>query len=252
MLAACHRLLQCQTAGRAQAPRHRRRHPYRTTNGLRRSRFAAAPATRDSSPRQLHAIVGQSERCLLGFCRRRAWRSKLDPVPGSTSSASRRPCLGSFGCRAIQNSASRASIKAWSATEGLANLRAPVAIDVREGVWGVEDDAPFDAMISLNMVHIAPWEAALGLLAGAGRLLRPDGVLVSYGPFMLGGIHTAASNAAFDADLKRRDPRWGVRDVDDLVGAAAPHGLELLELVEMPANNLSLVFVKVGPAVPAS
>jgi hypothetical protein len=68
---------------------------------------------------------------------------------------------------------------------------------------------------------------------------------------MLGGIHTSASNSAFDADLKRRDPRWGVRDVDDLVGEAAPHGLELLELVEMPVNNLSLVFVKVGPAVPA-
>ena len=72
------------------------------------------------------------------------------------------------------DAASRASIKAW--TEGLTNVHAPVAIDVREGVWGVEDDAPFDAMISLNMVHIAPWEAALGLLAGAGRLLKPDGV----------------------------------------------------------------------------
>jgi hypothetical protein len=76
--------------------------------------------------------------------------------------------------------------------------------------------------------------------------LRPDGVLIFYGPFMLGGIHTAASNAAFDADLKRRNPRWGVRDVDDLVGEAAPL-LELLELVEMPVNNLSLVFVKAGP-----
>ena len=130
-------------------------------------------------------------------------------------------------------------------------MRAPVAIDVRGGVWGVEDDAPFDAMISLNMVHIAPWGAALGLLAGAGRLLRPDGVLFFYGPFMLGGTHTAASNAAFDADLKRRDPRWGVRDVDDLVGEAATHGLELREVVEMPVNNLSLVFVKAGPAVPA-
>jgi Protein of unknown function (DUF938) len=95
-------------------------------------------------------------------------------------------------------------------------------VSKREWVWGVEDDAPFDAMISLNMVHITPWEAALGLLAGAGRLLRPDGILFLYGPFMLGGTHTAASNAAFDADLKRRDPRWGVRDVDDLVGEAAP------------------------------
>ena len=145
------------------------------------------------------------------------------------------------------DTASRASIEAWSATEVFANVRAPLAIDVRDGVWAVEDDAPFDAMISLNMVHIAPWQAALGLLAGAGRLLRPDGVLVFYGPFMLGGTHTAASNAAFDADLKRRDPRWGVRDADELIGAAAPHGLELLELVAMPANNISLVFIKVGP-----
>jgi SAM-dependent methyltransferase len=147
------------------------------------------------------------------------------------------------------DAASRASIKAWIAIEGPANVRAPVAIDVRAGTWDGEDDAPFDAMISLNMVHIAPWEAALGLLAGAGRLLRPDGVLFFYGPFMLGGAHTAASNAAFDADLKRRDPRWGVRDVDELVSEAAPYGLELHEVVKMPANNLSLVFVKAGPRV---
>jgi len=144
---------------------------------------------------------------------------------------------------------SRASIEAWIATEGLVNVRAPVAIDVREEVWGVEDDAPFDVIISLNMVHIAPWEVALGLLAGAGRLLRPDGVLFFYGPFMLGGMHTATSNAAFDADLKRRDPCWGVRDVDDLVGEGALRGLELREVVKMPANNLSLVFVKSTPAI---
>jgi SAM-dependent methyltransferase len=147
------------------------------------------------------------------------------------------------------DAASRASIEAWIATEGLANVRAPVALDVRRGIWGVEDDAPFDAMISLNMVHIAPWEAALGLLAGAGRLLGPDGILFFYGPFMLSGIHTAASNAAFDADLKRRDPCWGVRDVDDLVGEGALRGLELREVVKMPANNLSLVFVKSTPAI---
>ena len=141
-----------------------------------------------------------------------------------------------------------ASIEAWIATAGAANVRAPVVIDVRGEVWGVEEDAPFDAMISLNMVHIAPWDAALGLLAGAGRLLSLDGVLFLYGPFMLGGVHTAASNAAFDADLKRRDPRWGVRDVNALVSEAAPYGLELREVVKMPANNLSLVFVKASPA----
>ena len=141
---------------------------------------------------------------------------------------------------------SRASIEAWIVTERLANVRAPGAIDVRRETWDVEDDAPFDAMISLNMIHIAPWDAALGLLAGAGRLLTPDGVLFLYGPFMLDGVHTAASNAAFDADLKRRDKRWGVRDVDELVSEAVPYGLDLREVVKMPANNLSLVFVKVS------
>jgi SAM-dependent methyltransferase len=146
--------------------------------------------------------------------------------------------------------AARASIAAWSAAEGLANVRAPVAIDVRQAEWGVEDDEPFGAMISLNMVHIAPWQAALGLLAGAGHLLQPDGILYFYGPFMLNGTHIAASNVAFDADLKRRDPRWGIRDVDDLVREATPHGLELREIMAMPANNLSLVFVKTSPAVP--
>jgi hypothetical protein len=140
--------------------------------------------------------------------------------------------------------AARSSIAAWIAAEGLANVRAPVGIDTRQALWGIENDAPFAAMISLNMIHIAPWESALGLLAGAERLLRPDGVLCLYGPFMRGGAHTAPSNAAFDADLKRRNPSWGVRNIDDLVREAAPHGLELREVVEMPANNLSLVFVK--------
>ena len=140
--------------------------------------------------------------------------------------------------------ASRASIEAWIAAERLANIRPPVAVDTRQAIWGVEDVAPFAAMISLNMIHISPWESALGLLAGAGRLLQPEGTLYFYGPFMRSGAHTAPSNAAFDADLKKRDPRWGVRDIDDLVREAAPHGLALREAIEMPANNLSLVFVK--------
>jgi Protein of unknown function (DUF938) len=114
----------------------------------------------------------------------------------------------------------------------------------------VEGDAPFDAMISLNMVHIAPGQAALGLLAGGKRLLRPDGILFLYGPFMIGGKHTATTNAAFDADLKQRDPHWGVRDVDDIVSEAMPNGLELREVVDIPANNLSLVLVKSSPADP--
>jgi len=107
---------------------------------------------------------------------------------------------------------------------------------------------PVYVTISLNMVHIAPWEAALGLLAGGKRLLRRGGVLFLYGPFMIGGKHTATSNAAFDADLKQRDPRWGVRDV--IVSEAMPNGLELREVVNMPANNLSLVLVKSSLADP--
>jgi SAM-dependent methyltransferase len=222
-------------------------------DGLRildqRSRFAAAPATRQFSPSAARNC-GPIREVLTRVLPKKGIALEIGSGTGEHVICFAKALPGLVWLPSDPDSVSRASIEAWSATEGLANVRAPVAIDVRGGVWGVEDDAPFDAMISLNMVHIAPWEAALGLLAGAGRLLRPDGILFLYGPFMLGGTHTAASNAAFDADLKRRDPRWGVRDVDDLVGEVAPHGLELREIVEMPVNNLSLVFVKAGP-VPA-
>lgn len=138
--------------------------------------------------------------------------------------------------------ASRASILAHAKAEGLANVAAPVVIDAREPVWGVEAEAPFDAVVSINMIHIAPWEAALGLVAGAGRLLRPGGALFLYGPFSRSGHHTADSNKAFDASLKARNPAWGVRDLDDVARAAEAQGLELEEVFEMPANNLSVVF----------
>ncbi|MCG8440185.1 MAG: class I SAM-dependent methyltransferase [Caulobacterales bacterium] len=138
--------------------------------------------------------------------------------------------------------ASRASIAAWIAAEGLANVRAPLDLDVRSPDWGV--DGPLDAVMSVNMIHIAPWEAALGLLAGAGRLLRPGGQLILYGPFARGGAHTAPSNAAFDESLRRRDPRWGVRDLDDVAAAGAPHGLTLREVIDMPANNLIAAFAR--------
>jgi cyclopropane fatty-acyl-phospholipid synthase-like methyltransferase len=138
----------------------------------------------------------------------------------------------------------RSSIVAWIEAEGLSNVLPPRAIDVRERVWGVEGDAPYDAIVAINMIHISPWEATLGLLAGAGRLLRPGGVLYTYGPYMRDGRHTAPSNESFDASLKSRDTAWGVRDVSDLESAASLQGLTLRETVEMPANNLSLVFVR--------
>lgn len=142
------------------------------------------------------------------------------------------------------DAAARASIASWIEAEGLSNVRPPRAIDVREGVWGVEGDGPFDAVVAINMIHISPWEATLGLLAGAGRLLRPGGVLYTYGPYMREGRHTAPSNEAFDASLKARDTTWGVRDVADVERAASLQDLTLREIVDMPANNLSLVFVR--------
>lgn len=136
----------------------------------------------------------------------------------------------------------RASIASWIEAEWLGNVLKPRSIDVRDPVWGVEGEAPFDAIIAINMIHISPWEATLGLLAGASRLLRPGGVLYTYGPYMRDGRHTAPSNAAFDASLKARDSSWGVRDVREVECFAAIQGLALQEIVEMPANNLSLVF----------
>ena len=99
-----------------------------------------------------------------------------------------------------------------------------------------------DAVVSINMIHIAPWTAAEGLMAGAGRVLAPGGLLYLYGPFKENGRHTAPSNAAFDASLKARDSEWGVRDVAEVSDLAGRHGLVLVERVVMPANNLSLVF----------
>ena len=139
---------------------------------------------------------------------------------------------------------SRDSASAWIAHAGLANVRAPVNIDVREGAWGVEELAPFNAIVSLNMIHIAPWAATLGLFAGAERLLASGGVLFLYGPFMRNGEHTAPSNAAFDVSLKTRDPSWGVRDVADLERLAQSHGLALKSVTDMPANNFALEFRK--------
>lgn len=138
----------------------------------------------------------------------------------------------------------RDSIAAWIEAEGLDNVLPPCSIDVREAVWGVEDEGPFDAIIAINMIHISPWEATLGLFAGAGRLLRPGGVLYAYGPYTRDGRHTAPSNDAFDASLKARDPSWGVRDVAEVERAASLQEFTLREIVEMPANNLSLVFVR--------
>lgn len=138
---------------------------------------------------------------------------------------------------------SRASTAGWIRHKALSNVLPPLDIDVCSEAWGQGQAALVDAIVSLNMVHIAPWAATLGLFAGAGRLLSPGGVLVLYGPFTRDGVHTATSNAAFDASLKMRDPSWGLRDIADLERVGTSSGLELREAVEMPANNTSLVFL---------
>ena len=132
-----------------------------------------------------------------------------------------------------------ASIAAWRAEAELPNLCPPIALDVTDATWPV---ARADAIICINLVHVSPWEATLGLFAGAGRVLAAGALLYLYGPYRFGGAFTAPSNADFDRALRERDPRWGVRDVDDLVVAACTHGFALRDTVAMPANNHSLVF----------
>jgi SAM-dependent methyltransferase len=134
-----------------------------------------------------------------------------------------------------------ASITAWCADGGVQNVRDPLVLDVTADPWP-HAIGTVDAVFNANMIHIAPWEACLGLLRGAGAHLAPGGVLVTYGPYTLGGVHTAPSNEAFDLDLRARDPRWGVRNLDDVVRVAAAHGLVLEERVAMPANNFTVVF----------
>lgn len=139
--------------------------------------------------------------------------------------------------------ASRGSIAGWVAHTGLTNIAAPHAVDVTRDGWANEAEGPLAGVVSINMIHIAPFEAARGLIAGAGALLRPGGKLFLYGPFSRNGEHTAPSNAAFDESLKLRDARWGVRDLErDIIPLAEEAGLALETVVAMPANNLSVVF----------
>lgn len=132
----------------------------------------------------------------------------------------------------------RTSIDAWARAARLANLRPALALDATAAAWPI---AAADAVLCINMIHIAPWDAALGLLAGAARVLPPGGPLVLYGPFRRAGAHTAPSNAAFDQSLRAQDPRWGVRDLDDVARAAGAAGFAPPEVTEMPANNLLVV-----------
>ena len=132
-----------------------------------------------------------------------------------------------------------ASIAAHRAAAALPNLLEPLNLDVTAQQWPM---ARADAVMCCNMIHISPWASTEGLLAGAARTLPLGGFLYLYGPYKIGGEHTAPSNRDFDLDLRARNPAWGIRDLDDVTAMAERHGLKLAETVPMPANNLSVIF----------
>ena len=140
------------------------------------------------------------------------------------------------------DAAARASIDAWAS--GTANLRPALALDAAAPDW---PPVAADVVLCINMVHIAPWAATTGLMQGAARVLPPAGLLVLYGPFRQGMRHTAPSNAAFDRDLRERDPAWGVRDLEAVSAAAAVAGFAEPKVHAMPANNVCVVFERRPP-----
>ena len=133
----------------------------------------------------------------------------------------------------------RASIRAWIAQTGVSNACAPLDLDVCWQPWRL---AEAEAVVCINMIHIAPWSATAALMAGAARILPPTGALVLYGPYRREGRHAAPSNEAFDRQLRSSNPDWGVRDLEAVAEVAVSHGLALRDVIAMPANNLSVVF----------
>jgi Protein of unknown function (DUF938) len=149
------------------------------------------------------------------------------------------------------NPDARASIAAWIESTPCDNIYPPIDLDASSPQWSIESptltdlnlqDFPIAAIVSINMIHIAPRSAYLGLFAGASRILSPGGILYLYGPFKQAGVHTAPSNAAFDESLQSQNPEWGVRDLEEIVAVAGNHHLALQQIYPMPANNLSVVF----------
>ncbi len=143
------------------------------------------------------------------------------------------------------NASSITTIEGWIAAHPSPNIRQPLLLDVLEHPWPVEQSQAgpeITAIIAINMIHIAPWCCCEALFDGAQRILPPGGVLYLYGPFKRDGHHTAPSNQAFDTDLRKRDPEWGIRDLEVVTREAADRQLGLSAVIEMPANNLSVVF----------
>ncbi|MFT3978766.1 MAG: DUF938 domain-containing protein [Sphingomonas bacterium] len=137
----------------------------------------------------------------------------------------------------------RASVAAWTQAEELSAILPPIALDAADDAWPI---GPVEAILCINMVHISPWAATKGLIAGAAARLPDGGLLYLYGPYRRTGMVTAPSNEAFDEDLRRRDPRWGLRLLDDVSALAAEHGFGAAHVIEMPANNISILYRKLA------
>jgi hypothetical protein len=153
------------------------------------------------------------------------------------------------------NPDARASIAEWQRFAPCDNMYQPIDLDASSSEWSIESGSvticdltqqPINAIVNINMIHIAPKSAYLGLFAGANRILPIGGILYLYGPFKQGGVHTAPSNAAFDESLRSQNPEWGVRDLEEITTIAQSHNLELQKVYPMPANNLSVVFRVIG------
>lgn len=141
----------------------------------------------------------------------------------------------------------RSSITAWRTHHPCDTLLRPLSIDTCDSIWSVEQQElpePIAAIVNINMIHISPWAACLGLMAGANRILPPGGILYLYGPYKRNGVHTAPSNEFFDDSLQQQNPAWGVRNLEDVIEAAAVENLKFLDAIAMPANNLSVIFQK--------
>ena len=137
------------------------------------------------------------------------------------------------------DASARASIDSWVTSLGVPNIRPALALDAAASTWPI---TKADMVMCINMIHIAPWTAAIGLIGGAARILPPGGRLYLYGPFRREGADTSPSNADFDRDLRSRNPAWGVRDLESVAALAEAHGFAPPVIDTMPANNLSLIF----------
>ncbi len=137
------------------------------------------------------------------------------------------------------------SIKAWSKHHPCDSLHSPLEINAQDSVWAIETmDIPIKAIVNINMIHISPWSTCEGLMRGGQRILPSEGRLYLYGPFKREGKHTAPSNEAFDQMLQSQNTEWGVRNLEDVVAIASDYKLNLVEVIPMPANNLSVIFQK--------